>query len=75
LCACRTLFRLVSGSVWLGPSTPTHMILATRLDNRINSHRIYPKTDEIMDLIAALTVFNRIAETGWFSAVVRETNN
>jgi len=27
-----------------------------------------------MDLIAALTVFNRIAETGSFSAVARETN-
>jgi DNA-binding transcriptional LysR family regulator len=50
------------------------MILATRPDNRINRHRIYPKNGEAMDLIGALTVFSRIAETGSFSAVARETN-
>jgi DNA-binding transcriptional LysR family regulator len=50
------------------------MILATRPNNRIIRHRIYPQNGEIMDLIAALTVFNRISETGSFSAVARETN-
>jgi DNA-binding transcriptional LysR family regulator len=43
-------------------------------DNRLNTHRIYPQNGEIVDLIGALTVFNRIAETGSFSAVARETN-
>src|SRR5580698_3035675 len=50
------------------------MILGIHRDNRLNPHRIYPPNGEIMDLIAALTVFNRIAETGSFSAVARETN-
>jgi DNA-binding transcriptional LysR family regulator len=50
------------------------MILARHSDNLINRQWIYAYIGEIMDLIGALTVFSRIAETGSFSAVARETN-
>jgi DNA-binding transcriptional LysR family regulator len=50
------------------------MILAAFQDNRVNCQRIYAWIGEIMDLIGALTVFSRIAETGSFSAVARETH-
>ena len=51
------------------------MILATRRDNRVNPHRTYPNSGELMDLIAALTVFHRISETGSFSKAARETSS
>ena len=50
------------------------MILAAHHDNLVNWQGIYAANGEIMDLIGALTVFSRIAETGSFSAVARETN-
>lgn len=50
------------------------MILASHRDNLVNRQWIYAKFGEVMDLIGALTVFSRIAETGSFSAVARETN-
>ncbi len=50
------------------------MILVIASDNSVNPDRIYANFGEIMDLIGALTVFSRIAETGSFSAVARETN-
>ena len=45
------------------------------LDNPKSWHRLCAKNGEKMDLLRALSTFNRITETGSFSAVARETNS
>jgi DNA-binding transcriptional LysR family regulator len=45
------------------------------LNNHKFWHRICTKNGERMDLLRALSTFNRIAETGSFSAVARETQS
>jgi DNA-binding transcriptional LysR family regulator len=45
------------------------------LNNPKSWHRICAKNGEKMDLLRALSTFNRIAETGSFSAVARETHS
>jgi DNA-binding transcriptional LysR family regulator len=45
------------------------------LNNPQSSHRICAENGEKMDLLRALSTFNRITETGSFSAVARETHS